>query len=111
MERIKPQEQQNMFDIALQGYGSIEGVIDLMQDNKLTTLGGTISVYDTYDITKQPLNRNIKNFYEERNVKPATGVTQANLEIYKELTLEGIGVMIIEDDFIVRPSEITEELG
>lgn len=111
MERIKPQEQQNIFDIAIQAYGSIEGVFDLMEDNSFDVLPEDLSVYEELDITKQPIRQDIRNFYDERNIKPASGITQSQLDLLKLPELdqgEGIGVMMIGDDFIVAPSEEVE---
>lgn len=99
MEPIKPQEQQNIFDIALQGYGSIEGVFDIMEDNAIDILAAPISVYEDYTITKQPIRGDIKNFYDEREVIPASGVSQLAFSLFDEP--EGIGVMCVGDDFIV----------
>jgi len=106
MENIKPQENQSIFDMALQEYGSIEGLFDLLQDNGFNQVDKKLSVYDDLIISSPPTRREIKEYYFSRKIHPATEATQADLDLLKKDDEDcvGVGCMEIGDDFEVCPS-------
>ncbi|SHH20024.1 hypothetical protein SAMN05444481_11330 [Flavobacterium frigidimaris] len=99
METTKPQENQNIFDISLQEYGSIEKVFDLLEDNDQFNLTDDISVYEDLKIGREAFKKDIVEYYNARNLKPATAITDE--EQYLLDNFSGIDYMIIEDDFII----------
>ena len=99
METIKPQENQNIFDISLQEYGSIEKVFDLLEDNDKFDLTEDISVYNELKIGREAFKKDIVEYYNTRNLKPATSISEE--EQYLLNNFSGIDYMIIEDDFII----------
>ncbi|WP_374173595.1 hypothetical protein [Flavobacterium tructae] len=99
METIKPQENQNIFDVSLQEYGSIEKVFDLLDDNDRFNLTEDLSVYEDLKIGHEAFKKDIVEYYNTRNLKPATAITEE--EQYLLDNFSGIDYMIIEDDFII----------
>ncbi|WP_343697104.1 hypothetical protein [Flavobacterium sp.] len=99
METIKPQENQNIFDISLQEYGSIEKVFDLLEDNDKFDLTEDISVYKELKVGREAFKKDIVEYYNSRNLKPATSISEE--EQYLLDNFSGIDYMIIEDDFII----------
>ncbi len=99
METIKPQENQNIFDISLQEYGSIEKVFDILEDNDQFNITDDISVYEDLKIGREAFKKDIVEYYKSRNLKPATSITEE--EQYLLDNFSGIDYMIIEDDFII----------
>ncbi len=99
METIKPQENQNIFDVSLQEYGSIEKVFDLLDDNDRFNLTEDLSVYEDLKIGREAFKKDIVEYYNTRNLKPATAITEE--EQYLLDNFSGIDYMIIEDDFII----------
>ncbi|PIF30746.1 hypothetical protein CLU81_1193 [Flavobacterium sp. 9] len=99
METIKPQENQNIFDLSLQEYGSIEKVFDLLEDNDQFNITEDISVYQDLKIGREAFKKDIVEYYNSRNLKPATALTEE--EEFLLDNFSGIDYMIIEDDFII----------
>ncbi|BFM41739.1 hypothetical protein CFS9_03800 [Flavobacterium sp. CFS9] len=99
METIKPQENQNIFDVSIQEYGSIEKVFDLLDDNDRFNLTEDLSVYEDLKIGREAFKKDIVEYYNTRNLKPATAITEE--EQYLLDNFSGIDYMIIEDDFII----------
>lgn len=99
MGTIKPQENQNIFDISLQEYGSIEKVFDLLEDNEKFNITDDLSVYEDLKIGREAFKKDIVEYYSSRNLKPATALTEE--EEYLMDNFSGIDYMIIEDDFII----------
>lgn len=99
METIKPQENQNIFDLSLQEYGSIEKVFDILEDNEKFNLTDDISVYKDLKIGREAFKKDIVEYYNSRNLKPATSISDE--EQYLLDNFSGIDYMIIEDDFII----------
>ncbi len=92
---LKP--SQNMFDMAIQEYGTMEGVFILAKDN-MQSLTEDLEPGTNLKIRTEPLNQAVVNFYQFRKLKPATGLSAEENE---ELKPEGIGYWAIEYDFIV----------
>lgn len=99
MEIIKPQENQNIFDISLQEYGSIEKVFDIFDDNDQFNITEDISVYEDLKVGREAFKKDIVEYYNSRNLNPATSITDE--EQYLLDNFSGIDYMIIEDDFII----------
>jgi hypothetical protein len=99
METIKPQENQNIFDISLQEYGSIEKVFDILEDNDQFDLTEDLSVYKELKTGRDAFKKDIVEYYNSRNLNPATAITDE--EQYLLDNFSGIDYMIIEDDFII----------
>ncbi|TPG41997.1 hypothetical protein [Flavobacterium pectinovorum] len=99
METIKPQENQNIFDLSLQEYGSIEKVFDILEDNDKFNITEDISVYNDLKIGREAFKKDIVEYYNSRNLKPATALTEE--EEFLLDNFSGIDYMIIEDDFII----------
>jgi len=99
METIKPEENQNIFDISLQEYGSIEKVFDLLEDNDQFNITDDISVYEELKIGREAFKKDIVEYYNSRKLKPATSIIAE--EEYLLENFSGIDYMIIEDDFII----------
>jgi len=96
MGKIITKSGQTLFDIALQVYGTIEGVFGLLADNpgKTSTLTDEPTPGTELMVNGTVLNKYVANEYANRGIIPATG-------IHHEYQGEGIGWWIIEDDFIV----------
>ncbi len=104
MATIRLEENQNLFDAAIQEYGSIEGIFELLDANSITDIGleTEVSVYDDLEIAGSKLKRNVIEYYIAREKKPATALTNKQLLLVVDpKECEGIGCMEIEDDFIV----------
>src|SRR6218665_234783 len=99
METIKPQENQNIFDLSLQEYGSIEKVFDILEDNDKFDLTEGLSVYKDLKTGREAFKKDIVEYYTSRNLKPATDLTDE--EQFLMDNFSGIDYMIIEDDFII----------
>lgn len=99
MGTTKPQENQNIFDISLQEYGSIEKVFDLLEDNDQFSLTEDISVYKDLKTGREAFKKDIVEYYNSRNLKPATAISDEELFLLNDYS--GIDYMIIEDDFII----------
>ena len=96
METIKPQQNQNILDISLQEYGSIEAAFDIFEDNDLYDFTEDISVYKDLKVGREAFKKDIVEYYKSRNLKPATGLTAEEDNFFS-----GIDYMTIEDDFII----------
>ncbi len=99
METIKPQENQNIFDLSLQEYGSIEKVFDLLEDNDQFNVTEDLSVYEDLKIGREAFKKDIVEYYNSRKLKPATSITDE--EQYLLDNFSGIDYMIIDEDFFV----------
>ncbi len=88
---------QNMFDMALQIYGDISGLVELSNDNSRSLTSDT-SAGDKLKSSTQLKNKLLVEYYKGQNIKPATGLTPAESE---QLKPEGIDYWAIEYDFEV----------
>jgi len=98
METIRPQENQNILDISLQEYGSIETVFDILEDNEQFDLTEDISVYEDLKEGREAFKKDIQAYYSSNNIHPATGATEEEL-LFANLC--GVDYMTLEDDFII----------
>jgi hypothetical protein len=84
---------QSLFDISLQGSGSVEGVFAIAIDNDINITGELEAGSSV--VINNPEDKRIADYYRVRNIKPAT-YSGRNV-----LNLTGIGYMIVEDNFII----------
>ena len=84
---------QSLFDIAIQTGGHVETAFSLSIDNDRSLTGEIVA--GTALRVRNIQNRPIVDYYRAKNIKPAT---YSGRDV---LGLTGIGVMIIEENFIV----------
>jgi len=90
MRAIKVKANQTLMDIALQEYGSVEGVYELVRLNHLR--GITDSVYEGDEVKAgAALRRTVQQY-----------LTPFPLRTGKDASAEGIGFYALETDFIIR---------
>ncbi len=94
---IEVEAGQSLFDIAVQEYGSIEGLFHLTQDNNLS-LTEELEPAKSISVRTEASKQNVVDFFKGRNLKPATGLTPTENE---QLKPEGIEYWAIEYDFVV----------
>lgn len=88
---------QNIFDLAVQAYGDIEGLVFMSSDNN-KGLTAQVSPGDVLHTRNQAINKLVVNFFKGHNTKIATGLTP---EEESELVPEGIDFWAIETEFLV----------
>lgn len=99
MGTIRPQQNQNIFDISLQEYGSIESVFDVLEDNDIFDVTEDISVYEDLEVSREAFKKDIVEYYKSRNLKPATALTTEEGLLLANFS--GIDYMALDDDFII----------
>ena len=92
MQTIKVKHNQSLADIAIQEYGSIEGLFLIVEDNP-TLNGITDNVFfdDELLIRDKAINSQMKNYLATETIATVKGARG-----------EGIGYMRIGTDFIVN---------
>jgi hypothetical protein len=71
--KIKIQQKQTIWDLAIQGYGSLEGALYLNKENPAINFN-TLPTPGTIALLKSAqLNKDVVNFFAARESKPATG--------------------------------------
>lgn len=76
---ITIQQGQTLLDIALQEYGSVDGVIMLMRDNGLE-LDAELTPGTSLVVRNTPINLAVKNYYAAKGMKLASAVVDINSE-------------------------------
>ncbi|MEW5675597.1 hypothetical protein ABGT15_04735 [Flavobacterium enshiense] len=99
MGTIRPLQNQNLFDISLQEYGSVENVFDILEDNDIFDVTKDISVYEDLKVSREVFKKDIVEYYKSRNLKPATSLTEEEAELIDDFS--GIDYMTLDDDFII----------
>ena len=99
MGTTRPQQNQNILDIALQEYGSIETVFDVMEDNNRFDLTDDLSVYEDLHVGREAFKKDIVAYYNANNIKPATSSTREEELLLADLS--GVDFMIVEEDFFI----------
>jgi hypothetical protein len=92
-------EGQSVLDIAVQCYGSAATAFDisLMNNISLTddlTAGNLLILPES-----EYYNKNITEYFQDKGIYPATGITDAFIDELNEL---GIGEMIINVNFMAK---------
>jgi len=65
-------EQQSIFDIAIQQYGSVEGVVQLMDDNTNLTFNSNIIPGQNLIVSDEAIDVDIVNYFRKKQLKVAT---------------------------------------
>ena len=69
---IVVEENQSIFDIALQEYGAAEAVSQLVYDNGLESVNADVATNTEMVITDSIVNKDVVNLYIKKNIKPAS---------------------------------------
>lgn len=88
MNKVTTYKHQSPFDIAIQEYGSIEGVFDLLENNPGLEFDSAIAPGTSLAIG-EAVNPEVVDYYRRNNIKPATG----NIEDLTEYTNEDDGMI------------------
>jgi len=101
---------QNIFDVALEQYGSIEGALLLIKDNQLG--GWKVSEGQMLKVQGDVIDKKVKGYYLDNKIKPATAIIKQGNSFSQSFDesfdavpsdeLSGIGVMEIGNTFIVQ---------
>ena len=94
MPKIIVKPGQSLFDVALQHYGSVEGVFDLVRRNQLNGITDNVYAGDELDVAEVPLHPRMKAFLSRHSV--------ATME--ESLRPQGIGWWKINHDFVLGDS-------
>ncbi len=89
--------RQNLFDMSLQIYGDLSGLIELAEDNDLN-LTQELTPGTKLKSRIEVKNKQVVSFFKARKNKPATGLSISETE---KLKPEGIDYWAIEYDFVV----------
>ncbi|CAM1365880.1 hypothetical protein [Tenacibaculum xiamenense] len=81
METIKPQQNQNILDISLQKYGTIEKVFDIVEQNGYETVTHEVSEYESIELPVSNVKQDIVNYYETSGIYPATKHTVPEINL------------------------------
>jgi hypothetical protein len=76
IEKIKVYKDQNIVDMAIQEYGSIEGLVKLARRNGLTADGNPSTEELLQVDTGEVVNIGTKTFYRNLNYKVSTGIVE-----------------------------------
>ncbi|WP_299682957.1 LysM peptidoglycan-binding domain-containing protein [uncultured Tenacibaculum sp.] len=95
---------QSLFDIAIQTTGIATNALAIAQENGLSTtdnltVGSVLTIPD--DVV---VDTTIKNYYNQQNLSPASGLTKSDEGITQGL--QGIGYWIIGSSFRVEKNAI-----
>jgi len=75
MQTIKVKSGQTLFDIALQCYGSVEGVYQLISDNNLTSLTDLLPVDTELVIdTTKIINQQLVDYYDQEKINVCSSI-------------------------------------
>lgn len=94
---IKASERQSIVDLAVQELGSTEAAFLFALENDLPLSDDTVpgQEFSLSDVKEKTL----VNYYSQKNVKPATGLSDTEDNTSQEN--EGVGYWYIGNDFIV----------
>lgn len=70
--KVKVENNQTIWDIALRHYGSIDGAFKILQDNPALDLDVDLVQGTLVNINQAPLNKDVVNYLIEKGVNPAT---------------------------------------
>jgi hypothetical protein len=94
MKTIMISEGQNLFDLALQQYGSIEGIFWIIEDNitVVNSIDASLVAGMVLNIRDAVIDSEVINYYERNKTQVNTGDPAGD---------EGIEFWGIEEDFVV----------
>jgi hypothetical protein len=70
--KVKVENNQTIWDLALRHYGSIDGAFKILQDNPTLDLDVDLVQGTLVNINQAPLNKDVINYLIEKGVNPAT---------------------------------------
>jgi len=82
--QITTYDRQTAFDIALQEWGSIEGVFELLVANPGLSLDSNIPAGTVLRIEGTVISQPVVDFYKKNDIKPATGNVEGQSVYSKE---------------------------
>lgn len=97
--KVKVLHNQSLLDIAIQHTGDVMNAFEIAKANSLSVTSYLVPGYELIVPNGVPFNREVQDYYNSKNVKPATGTTE-NSESEQEL--DGISYWIINKTFIVQ---------
>jgi len=99
MNNVTVKPQQNLFDILLQEYGTVDALFEFTDQNNISATH-TAQANEVFTLnTESNIRQNsVLRHYTERNTIPATGNTP--IDIVGELP-QGIGYWSLEYEFII----------
>jgi hypothetical protein len=71
MKKVKVLNNQTIWDIALQEYGDVTGVFQILTDNPSIDLDTDLTEGTILYINGEPLNQDVVSYYKEKEIKPA----------------------------------------
>lgn len=68
---------QTIWDLAIQCYGSVEGVFRLIQDNadQLSSLNDDLYPGQVLRVRSEPVDRDVATYYKDNDLHPVSGET------------------------------------
>ncbi|WP_442265871.1 hypothetical protein ACSIGC_16475 [Tenacibaculum sp. ZS6-P6] len=98
---------QSLFDIAIQTTGIAANALIIAQENGLS-ITNNLTVGSVLTIPNNIIeDTTIKNYYNQQNLSPASGLTKSDEGITQGL--QGIGYWIIGSNFKVESNDINKE--
>lgn len=76
MDSVVVIEQQSILDIAIQQYGSVEGVVNLITDNANLTFNSNITPGLKLVVSNEAIDTDIVNYFRRKQLKIATKGTK-----------------------------------
>jgi len=73
MAEIVVRENQTPYDLAIEAYGSVEGVFQLMDDNPWISLDAMPDVGRRVVVNGEALNAEVKDYLTRKKIEPANG--------------------------------------
>ena len=72
MKTITVQDRQTIWDIAMQEYGSVEGVFELIDDNPGLTIDSNLTGGQLLKIKSAPVDIATLNYMQQNGIKPVS---------------------------------------
>ena len=86
MSKVATHQDQSVFDIAVQEYGSVEAVFDVLKANPGMRLDSIPSSGTILALEGDVIRQDIVDYYSKYNIKPATG-SLPDLPVYTDLDM------------------------
>jgi hypothetical protein len=95
MRKLKIEERQTLFDIALEYGGDIEAAFELMRINDLSLTAELPA--GTVVLSPEAVDAKIADFYGANNVRPATGVVDGGDDVWQLISNDAMDIFITND--------------
>ena len=92
MREIIVKKNQSLLDIALQEYGHVAGVFDIVERNALAGITDNVYEHERLEVSKTPLSGRIREFLSTHTIATLAGAHERAC---------GIGWMQVERNFMV----------